>query len=89
MKIIQNRPWMSVATKPRRTGLMLLLSDGMACHRAADSASPPPVVKATPIHAVVALGRLVPDVEIMKVSVLNAQDGRFNQIFVKAGDRPQ
>lgn len=70
-------------------GLMMLLSGGMACTRAADSASPSPMVNAAPINTVVALGRLVPDGEIIKVSVSNAQDSRLNQIFVKEGDRVQ
>jgi HlyD family secretion protein len=67
----------------------MLLSSSMACTRPADSSSPPPKVKAAPINSVVALGRLVPDGEIIKVSVSNAQDSRLNQIFVKEGDRVQ
>jgi HlyD family secretion protein len=31
----------------------------------------------------------VPDGEVIKVSVSNAQDSRLNQIFVKEGDRVQ
>jgi HlyD family secretion protein len=64
-----------------------MLQCNMGCSDSVRSSSPPPKVSAAPVNAVVALGRLVPDGEIIKVSVSNAQDSRLNQIFVKAGDR--
>jgi HlyD family secretion protein len=70
-------------------GLALLLQGNVACTHPADSAAPSPKVVAAPVNAVVALGRLVPDGEVIKVSVSNAQDSRLNQIFVKEGDRVQ
>lgn len=44
-------------------------------------------VQAAPVAAVVALGRLEPDGEVIKLSVPNAQDSRVNRILVKEGDR--
>jgi HlyD family secretion protein len=70
-------------------GLALLLQGNVACTRPADSSAPSPKVVAAPVNAVVALDRLVPDGEVIKVSVSNAQDSRLNQIFVKEGDRVQ
>lgn len=64
-----------------------MLHSNMGCSDSVRSSSPPPKVSAAPVNAVVALGRLVPDGEIIKVSVSNAQDSRLNQIFVKEGDR--
>lgn len=46
-------------------------------------------VQAAPVAAVVALGRLEPDGEVIKLSVPNAQDSRVNRILVKEGDRVQ
>ena len=43
-------------------------------------------VKPAPVAAVVALGRIAPEGEIIKLSVPNAQDSRVNQILVKEGD---
>jgi HlyD family secretion protein len=46
-------------------------------------------VQAAPVAAVVALGRLEPDGEVIKLSVPNAQDSRVNRILVQEGDRVQ
>ncbi|BAU16023.1 hypothetical protein LEP3755_65900 (plasmid) [Leptolyngbya sp. NIES-3755] len=43
-------------------------------------------VTAAPVDAVVALGRLEPEGEVIRISVPNAQDSRVNQILVKEGD---
>ncbi|NJL37983.1 MAG: HlyD family efflux transporter periplasmic adaptor subunit [Leptolyngbyaceae cyanobacterium RM2_2_4] len=40
-----------------------------------------------PVASVVALGRLTPRGEVIKLSVPNAQDSRVNQILVEEGDR--
>ncbi|NDJ20217.1 HlyD family efflux transporter periplasmic adaptor subunit [Nostoc sp. B(2019)] len=37
-------------------------------------------------NRVVALGKLVPEGDVIKISVVNAQDSRVNQILVKEGD---
>ncbi|MBW4562920.1 MAG: HlyD family efflux transporter periplasmic adaptor subunit [Mojavia pulchra JT2-VF2] len=47
--------------------------------------SPTPTEVATSSQ-VVALGKLVPEGEVIKISVVNAQDSRVNQILVKEGD---
>jgi HlyD family secretion protein len=44
-------------------------------------------VKPAPVTAVVALGRIQPEGEVIKLSALNAQDSRVNKILVKEGDR--
>jgi HlyD family secretion protein len=49
--------------------------------------TPPPSVSPAPVNSVVALGRLEPEGEVIKLSVPNAQDSRVNQILVKEGDR--
>ncbi|PLZ94544.1 HlyD family secretion protein [Fischerella thermalis CCMEE 5198] len=43
-------------------------------------------VKPAPVTAVVALGQIEPEGEVIKLSVPNAQDSRVNQILVKEGD---
>jgi HlyD family secretion protein len=43
-------------------------------------------VEVAPVTAVVALGRIEPEGEVIKLSVPNAQDSRVNQILVKEGD---
>jgi HlyD family secretion protein len=48
---------------------------------------PSPSVQPAPIDSVVALGRLEPEGEVIKLSVPNAQDSRVNKILVKEGDR--
>ena len=46
--------------------------------------TPPPVVEAT---RVVARGKIIPEFDVIKLSVSNAEDSRVNRIFVKVGDR--
>jgi HlyD family secretion protein len=55
--------------------------------QASPTASPQNSVQAAEINSVVALGRLEPEGEVIKLSVPNAQDSRVNQILVKEGDR--
>ncbi|WP_026100484.1 HlyD family efflux transporter periplasmic adaptor subunit [Fortiea contorta] len=45
-----------------------------------------PVVSEVAATRIVALGRLIPDGDVIKISVVNAQDSRVNQILVKEGD---
>ncbi len=70
-------------------GFILLSQLLVACQSTADSAAQTQAEVAAPLNAVVALGRLVPAGEIIKVSVSNAQDSRVNQLFVTEGDRVQ
>jgi HlyD family secretion protein len=67
-------------------GLPLLL---VACGNPLSQANPTPSpsVAPAPINQVVALGRLEPEGEVIKLSVPNAQDSRVNKILVKEGDR--
>ncbi|HIK07097.1 MAG TPA: HlyD family efflux transporter periplasmic adaptor subunit [Trichormus sp. M33_DOE_039] len=43
-------------------------------------------VEPAPVTAVIALGQIEPEGEVIKLSVPNAQDSRVNQILVKEGD---
>jgi HlyD family secretion protein len=76
--------------RARSLGLLLLgccvlgLCSGCTDKSPAESSSP--TVKAAPLNSVVALGRIVPRGEVIKLSVPNAQDSRVNQILVKEGD---
>jgi HlyD family secretion protein len=49
--------------------------------------TPTPSIAPAPVNSVVALGRLEPEGEVIKLSVPNAQDSRVNKILVKEGDR--
>jgi HlyD family secretion protein len=64
-------------------GLMLLLG---GCASGIAQQNPKPVVPAKP-NAVVALGRIQPNGEVIKLSVANAQDSRVDRILVQEGDR--
>ncbi len=62
-------------------GLLILLS-GCAAGRTEQTTK---VVPARP-NAVVALGRIQPNGEVIKLSVANAQDSRVDRILIKEGD---
>jgi HlyD family secretion protein len=62
-------------------GLLILLS-GCAAGRSEQTAK---VAPAKP-NAVVALGRIQPNGEVIKLSVANAQDSRVDRILIKEGD---
>jgi HlyD family secretion protein len=64
-------------------GLTLLLH---GCTSGIAQQSPKPAVPAKP-NAVVALGRIQPNGEVIKLSVANAQDSRVDRILVQEGDR--
>jgi HlyD family secretion protein len=49
--------------------------------------TPTPSITPAPANSVVALGRLEPEGEVIKLSVPNAQDSRINKILIKEGDR--
>jgi HlyD family secretion protein len=62
-------------------GLLILLS-GCAAGR---TEQPTKIAPAKP-NAVVALGRIQPNGEVIKLSVANAQDSRIDRILIKEGD---
>lgn len=61
-----------------------LLMSACGLMQAQPPPTPPPVVKAT---RVVARGKIIPEFDVIKLSVSNAEDSRVNRIFVKVGDR--
>jgi HlyD family secretion protein len=63
-------------------GIMMLLG---GCASGIAQQKPATVVPAKP-NAVVALGRIQPDGDVIKLSVANAQDSRVDRILVKEGD---
>jgi HlyD family secretion protein len=67
-------------------GITALLS---SCDSQAAIKNNPTVVTPAKPNAVVALGRIQPDGEVIKLSVTNAQDSRIDQMLVKEGDRVQ
>jgi HlyD family secretion protein len=68
---------------PLLCGLMTLMLHG--CSSGIASQSPTPIIPAKP-NAVIALGRIQPNGEVIKLSVANAQDSRVDRILVKEGD---
>jgi HlyD family secretion protein len=72
------------------SALLFLLSLSTACStiKAQDSESvaTPSATDTSSVSQVVALGKLVPLGDVIKISVANAQDSRVNQILVKEGD---
>jgi HlyD family secretion protein len=67
--------------------VLLLLASGCSSVGQSQPPKPTPSVVAAPIDGVVALGRLEPEGEVIKLSVPNAQDSRVDQMLVKEGDR--
>ncbi|MBE9035877.1 HlyD family efflux transporter periplasmic adaptor subunit [aff. Roholtiella sp. LEGE 12411] len=57
-----------------------------ACDSTQQNSTPDTSVKLAPATSVVALGRIEPEGEVIKLSVANAQDSRINKILVKEGD---
>ncbi|KAM3100352.1 HlyD family efflux transporter periplasmic adaptor subunit [Phormidesmis sp. 146-12] len=57
-----------------------------ACSTNAPNSSAENPAQAAAIESVVALGRIEPEGEVIKLSVPNAQDSRVNQILVKEGE---
>jgi HlyD family secretion protein len=64
--------------------LLLILLTGC---QTPSNPTPTPSITPAPVNSVVALGRLEPEGEVIKLSVPNAQDSRVNKILVKEGDR--
>jgi HlyD family secretion protein len=69
-------------------GTTLLIPALWGCNALSDAKpTPSPTVAPAPMNQVVALGRLEPEGEVIKLSVPNAQDSRVNKILIKEGDR--
>ncbi|MBE7384864.1 MAG: HlyD family efflux transporter periplasmic adaptor subunit [Leptolyngbya sp. SIO1E4] len=62
-------------------GAYLILSKGQDQGQSQDA-----IVAAAPAKAVTALGRLEPQGEVIKLSVVNAEDSRVNQLLVEEGE---
>jgi HlyD family secretion protein len=67
--------------------VLLLFASGCGTAGQSQTPQPSPSVVAAPIDGIVALGRLEPEGEVIKLSVPNAQDSRVDRILVKEGDR--
>ncbi|MEM9135796.1 MAG: HlyD family efflux transporter periplasmic adaptor subunit [Cyanobacteria bacterium P01_F01_bin.42] len=59
---------------------------GDSSSRAEDNPIPPSGSSVEPVRRVIALGRIRPSGEVLKLSVPNAEDSRVNQILAKEGD---
>lgn len=68
--------------------ILCLLGLCTACNlgKAQDKQEPPAEVNLVSNNKVVALGKIVPQGEVIKISVVNARDSRVNQILVQEGD---
>ncbi|WP_224090388.1 HlyD family efflux transporter periplasmic adaptor subunit [Nostoc sp. MS1] len=67
--------------------LSLITCTACSAMQAQDNSSDSPTpVETVTSSQVVALGRLIPEGDVIKISVINAQDSRVNQILVKEGD---
>lgn len=63
---------------------------GTACSFSqAQTTSPEVITKPVPVTTVVARGKIIPEWDVIKLSVSNAEDSRVNKILVKVGDRVQ
>lgn len=71
-----------------RVTALSTLSFCTACANFSQAGAPPPLppTAAIPATSVVALGRLTPKGEVIKLSVSNAEDSRVNQLLVEEGD---
>ncbi|MBD0304369.1 MAG: efflux RND transporter periplasmic adaptor subunit [Tolypothrix sp. T3-bin4] len=72
----------------RRCVTCIILTFCIACDslQAKSNTRETPVVVEDTTKVVVALGKLIPEGDVIKISVVNAQDSRVNQILVKEGD---
>ncbi|MEA5621017.1 HlyD family efflux transporter periplasmic adaptor subunit [Cronbergia sp. UHCC 0137] len=65
---------------------LLSLSTACTTSQANINSSLQTTIETAPVTAVVALGQIEPEGEVIRLSVPNAQDSRVNQILVKEGD---
>ncbi|MGB7412751.1 MAG: HlyD family efflux transporter periplasmic adaptor subunit [Thermosynechococcaceae cyanobacterium] len=73
----------------KRLMLILGLSGLLSACGLLQAQSPPPPPVAVKLARVVARGKIIPELDVIKVSVSNAQDSRVNRILVKVGDQVQ
>ena len=80
---------MSLSQYSFRCGVILSLLLLTACNANSQARSQDNETEATQVQQlqVVALGKLIPKGEVIKLSVANAEDSRVNQILVEEGDR--
>ena len=80
---------MSLSRYSFRCGVILSLLLLTACNANSQARSQDNETEATQVQQlqVVALGKLIPKGEVIKLSVANAEDSRVNQILVEEGDR--
>ncbi len=70
----------------RRAAMLSFIGLCTACSSQHQNVAVQKSVVAAPVAAVVALGRIEPEGEVIKLSVPNAEDSRVNQILVKEGE---
>jgi HlyD family secretion protein len=66
---------------------LLVLTSACNANSQTQNSDPEAKTKIQQPKQVVALGKLIPKGEVIKLSVVNAQDSRVNQILVEEGDR--
>ena len=89
MSFFSLNPWFSLASRYSIVLSLLILTN--ACNAGSQAQSkntePEAQTQVEPPKQVVALGKLIPKGEVIKLSVANAEDSRVNQILVEEGDR--
>lgn len=83
---------MTVPGAKRRDGkwLIVILGSSLlmsACGLLQAQPTPTPTPKTVKANRVVARGKIIPEFDVIKLSVSNAEDSRVNRILVKVGDR--
>ena len=82
----RNQPIIALTSNfAAHVALLGLIGLSAACSNLS-SAQPETPTEGVPIPSVVALGRLIPKGEVIKLSVPNAEDSRVNQLLVEEGD---
>jgi HlyD family secretion protein len=73
----------------KRRMLILGISGFLSACGLLQAQSPPPPTATVKPTQVVARGKIIPEFDVIKLSVSNAEDSRVNRIFVKVGDSVQ
>lgn len=79
--------WLNIFTKYGVTLSLLILTSACNADSQAQTQEKANPAKIDRSKQVVALGKLIPEGEVIKLSVANADDSRVNQILVEEGDR--
>jgi HlyD family secretion protein len=89
--MLQYRVWSSrrIGDILRLATILSLLTICAACNssKAQTHNSVTPSTNSSATNRVVALGKLIPEGDVIKISVVNAKDSRVNQLLVKEGDK--